>query len=125
MKRISVLFTVLSLASACIAPAAPAGGGDRTKTFTVGKGGTLEVTIRGGNIIINPWDRDEVSIRIRDVDDGEDPGLRMTQSGTTVLIEDTGGSSDDLTLEVSLPSRFDIRLRSSSGDIEINGPLTG
>jgi len=125
MKRLSVLFTVISLAAACIATAAPGGGGDRTKTFTVGKGGTLEVTIRGGNIIINPWDRDEVSVRIKGVDDGEDPALRMVQSGTTVRIEDTDGSSDDLTLDVSLPSRFDVRLQSSSGDIQVNGPLTG
>ena len=125
MKRLSVLFTVISLAAACIATAAPGGGGDRTKTFTVGKGGTLEVTIRGGNIIINPWDRDEVSVRIKGVDDGEDPAIRMVQSGTTVRIEDTDGSSDDLTLDVSLPSRFDVRLQSSSGDIQVNGPLTG
>jgi DUF4097 and DUF4098 domain-containing protein YvlB len=125
MKRIPVLFTHLFLAAACIAPAAPAGSGDRTKTFAVGKGGTLEVTIRGGNIIINPWDRDEVSVRIRDADDDGDPGIRITQSGTTVLIDDTDGSSDDFTLDVSLPSRFDIRLQSSSGDIQVNGPLTG
>jgi DUF4097 and DUF4098 domain-containing protein YvlB len=125
MKRLSVLFTVISLAAVCIATAASGGGGDRTKTFTVGKGGTLEVTIRGGNIIINPWDRDEVSVRIKGVDDGEDPAIRMVQSGTTVRIEDTDGSSDDLTLDVSLPSRFDVRLQSSSGDIQVNGPLTG
>ena len=48
MKRISVFFIVLSLAAACIAPAAHAGNGDRTKTFPVGKGGTLDVTIQGG-----------------------------------------------------------------------------
>jgi DUF4097 and DUF4098 domain-containing protein YvlB len=125
MNRISLLFIVLSLAAACSAPATLAAGGDRIKMFTVGKGGMLDVTIRGGNIIINPWEKDEVAVRIRDVDDGEDPGIRMTQSGTTVLIEDTDGSSDDFTLEVNLPSRFDVRLRSSSGDIEINGPLTG
>jgi DUF4097 and DUF4098 domain-containing protein YvlB len=125
MKRTSVFFIVLSFAAACIAPAAPAGSGDRTKTFPVGKGGTLDVTIRGGDIVINTWDRDEVSVRIRGVDDDEDPGLRMTQSGTRVLIEDAGASSDDFTLEVTLPSRFDVRLRSSSGDIEIDGPLNG
>jgi DUF4097 and DUF4098 domain-containing protein YvlB len=125
MKHTAVLLFALTLAAACIAPGAPAGGGDPTKTFPVGKGGTLDVTIRGGNIIINPWDRDEVRICIRDVDDDEDPGLTISQSGTTVSIENADGSSDDFTLEINLPSRFDIRLRSSSGDIEINGSLTG
>jgi DUF4097 and DUF4098 domain-containing protein YvlB len=85
----------------------------------------LDVSIRGGNIVINPWEKDEVWVRIRNVDDDEATGLRMSQSGNTVLIEDAEGSSDDFTLEVSLPSRFDVRLRSSSGDIEINGSLTG
>ena len=125
MRHASILLFALSFAAACIASAAPAVGGDRTKTFTVGKGGTIDVTIQGGNIVITPWDRDEVSVRIRDADDDDDPGIRMSQYGTTVLIEDTHGSSDDITLEINIPSRFDVRLRSSSGDIEINGPLTG
>jgi DUF4097 and DUF4098 domain-containing protein YvlB len=125
MKHFTVYLFALSLAAACIAPAAPADGGDRTKTFPVGKGGTLDVTIRGGNIIINPWDRDEVRVSIRDLDDDEDPGITVSRSGTTVTVETRDGSADDFTLEISVPSRFDVRLQSSSGDIEINGPLTG
>jgi len=125
MIRMSIHLFALALVAASVAPAAPVAGGDRTKTFSVGKGGMLDVSIRGGNIVINPWEKDEVWVRIRNVDDDEATGLRMSQSGNTVLIEDAEGSSDDFTLEVSLPSRFDVRLRSSSGDIEINGSLTG
>ncbi len=125
MKRTAIFLFALSLAAAFNAPAAPADGGDRTRTFAVGKGGTLDVTIRGGNIIVNTWEKDEVQVRIRDVDDGEDPGVTMSQSGTTVLVEDADGSMEDFTLEINLPSRFDVRLRSSNGDITINGSLTG
>ena len=125
MKRTAALLFAFSIAAAPLAPASPGDGGDRTKTFPVGKGGTLDVSIHGGNIIINPWEKDEVNVKIRDGSDDGDPGISMSQNGTTVSIENTNRSSDDFTLEINVPSRFDIRLRSSSGDIEISGSLSG
>jgi DUF4097 and DUF4098 domain-containing protein YvlB len=125
MKRSAGILIVLSLAAASLATGASDGRGERTKSFSVGKGGTLEVTIRGGNVTINPWERDEVRIAVTDIDDDEDPGLSMSQSGTTVSVGNKGGYSDDLTLTVNVPTRFDLRLQLSSGDIEVNGPLSG
>jgi len=124
MNRTEGLFLALFLAATSISAAAD-DGGNRTRTFPVGRGGKLEVTIRGGNITINPWDRDEVRVRITGVDSDEDPGIAISRSGTTVTIEDRDESSDDITLEINLPPRFDVRLQSSNGDIEINGPLEG
>ena len=114
---------LLWCALAAVCAAAPAE--ELTKTFRVEKGGTLDVSLRAGNIVITTWEKDEVAVRVRDADEDEDPGISMTQTGNRVLIEQSNGSSGDFTLEVSLPSRFDLRLRSSSGDFEINGPLTG
>ncbi len=124
MTRRECLFFAVALVAASLAAAAD-GGGDRLRMFPVGRGGRLEVTIRGGNITINPWDRDEVRVRITGVDDDEDPGIVMSRSGTTVTVEGGDESSDDLMLEINVPPRFDVRLQSSSGDIEINGPLEG
>jgi hypothetical protein len=125
MKRSAVFLFVASLVAVSIASAVPAEGGDRTKTFPVGKGGTLDVRIRGGNISIKSWNRDEVMVRITGVDEDEDSGIRMSSSGSTVSIENSEGSSDDFTLEITLPTKFDVRLQSSSGDMDIDGPLTG
>jgi len=125
MKRRDGLFFTVVLVAASLSAAAPDDGGDRTRTFPVGRGGKLEVTIRGGNITINPWDRDEVCVRVTGIDDDENPGIAMSQSGTTVTVEDGNESSDDLVLEINVPPRFDVRLQSSSGDIEVNGPLEG
>jgi DUF4097 and DUF4098 domain-containing protein YvlB len=122
MKQSGVLLIALSLAAAC---AATAEGGDRTRIFPVGKGGMLDVRIQEGDILIKPGDKDEVRVVLRGLDDDEDPGVMMSQSGSTVSIEDRGGSSGDLTVEISVPSRFDLRIQSSSGDISINGPLEG
>ena len=64
-------------------------------------------------------------VRITDVEEDEDPGIRMSSSGSTVSIENLEGSSDDFTLEINIPTKFDVRLQSSSGDMDIDGPLTG
>ena len=118
MKRKAVFFLALWCAAACVA-------GDRTKTFTAGKGGRLDVTIGGGDITVRSWEKDEVRVDIRNVDDEQDPGIVMSQSGSTVTVETRGASSEGCTLEIRVPSRFDIRLQSSSGDIDIGGPLAG
>ncbi|HTY59694.1 MAG TPA: DUF4097 family beta strand repeat-containing protein, partial [Bacteroidota bacterium] len=125
MKRSYVLLLALPLAAAALGAAPSREPGERTKSFTVGKGGTLDVTLQGGNVTITPWEKDEVRVVITDVDDDEDSGISMSQSGTTVSVGNRGGSSDDVTLTVNVPSRFDVRLQLASGDIEINGPLTG
>jgi DUF4097 and DUF4098 domain-containing protein YvlB len=125
MKKLGVLLIALSCASAFNAVARSADGGASTKTFPVGKGGTLNVSIRGGNIIINPWEKDEVTVRVRDASEDENTGLTMSQNGKTVSVQSADGSMEGFTLEISVPTRFDLRLQSSSGDIEINGPLTG
>ena len=48
MKRAAAILFVVSLAAAAASAAVPAEGGDRTRTFSVGKGGTLDVRILGG-----------------------------------------------------------------------------
>jgi len=121
MKRLTAVLLWCVAGAVCAPAAAP----EQSKTFHAEKGGTLDVSLQGGNIVINAWDRDEVVLRVRDADDDDEPALTMTQTGNRIQVEQSGDGSDDFTLEVSVPSRFDIRLRSSSGDFEINGPLTG
>jgi len=122
MKRQTAVLLWCALAAATCTPAT---AGELTKTFHVEKGGTLDVSLQEGNIKVTPWEKDEVTILVRDVDADEDPGITMTQAGNRVTVEQSGEESDDFTLEVSVPSRFDLRLHSASGDFDINGPLTG
>jgi len=121
MKRQTGVLLWCAVAAMC----ATAAAGELSKTFHAEKGGSLEISLQGGNIVITPWEKDEVAVRVRDVDEDDEPVLTMTQTGKRILVEQSNDGADDFTVEVSVPSRFDVRLRSSSGDFEINGPLTG
>lgn len=59
----------------------------RTKSFNVAKGGTLEVTVDGGDIRISVWDKNEVYVKAEGIYDEDLDHLKMTQSGNDVRVE--------------------------------------
>jgi DUF4097 and DUF4098 domain-containing protein YvlB len=96
------------------------------RTFSVSKGGTLMVHIGRGDIRVAGWDRDEVSVRISGLDAEDLDNIEISQQGTTVSVRDKsrwGGL--EMRVSVSVPSRFDTDLRTSGGDLELEGPLSG
>ena len=101
----------------------------RTKSFTVSKGGTLEVTVEGGDIRINVWEKNEVLVQAEGIDEEDLDRLKMDQRGNTVRVEfrrPRGWWSDGhMRFEITLPSDFNAELRTSGGDIEIRGSLSG
>ena len=71
-----------------VSPAARSGESSDsiTTSFTVSKGGRLEVSTEGGDIRILPWDKGEVFVRVDGVSEKDADRLKMTQSGNTVSI---------------------------------------
>ncbi len=53
-----------------------------SKSFPVGKGGALDVEIRGGSISVSGWERDEVAVWVTGVDEEEQGRIAITQEGT-------------------------------------------
>jgi len=122
MKQILALTLALT---AGIARSADGGdAGEHTKSFSVAKGGSLEVYVGSADLRVQGWEKDEVLVTVSGADEDEYTGITMRQSGNTVHIE-SSEDSGDYTISVRVPSRFDLRLRSSSGDIQIDGPLSG
>ena len=98
-----------------------------TKSFSAGKGGMLVVDIGSGDIRVNGWEKDEVSVRITGWDAEDLDNIEITQEGTTIRVQDRSrfGSSSDLHVTVNVPSRFSTDLKTSGGNLELEGPLSG
>ncbi|MGE5315786.1 MAG: DUF4097 family beta strand repeat-containing protein [Acidobacteriota bacterium] len=124
----------LLLIAALILLAMPAGASEsestperRTKTFTVQKGGDLDVSVSGGDIRLVPWGKNELTVTAEGIDDGDLDDLSMTQEGQTVTISfrPRWGSSGDVRFTVNLPSQFNVRAHTSGGDIAVDGAISG
>ena len=100
----------------------------RTKSFTVGKGGTLEVTVDGGDIRINVWDKSEVLVKTEGLDESDLKRLEMTQSGNDVRVElrsRWGSHSGHARFEITVPSQYNANVHTAGGDIDVRGTLNG
>ncbi|MBI1807749.1 MAG: hypothetical protein HYR76_11935 [Ignavibacteria bacterium] len=98
----------------------------RTNSFAVKKGGLLDLLINAGEVHVIPWEKSEVFVKVRGLDEEEFDRLEMTSNGNTVKIR---GESDrwsgDTRVEVSVPSSFRVDVKTGCGNIEVKGPLSG
>jgi DUF4097 and DUF4098 domain-containing protein YvlB len=103
--------------------------GVRSKSFTVTKGGTLNVSVGVGDIRITPKDQNEVSVQASGIDDDELDRLKMYQSGNTVTVtfrpREHGWSNNDVEFDITVPKEFDTDLHTSGGNIEILDYIKG
>ena len=102
--------------------------GSRSKSFSVSKGGTIEVSTSRGDICISPWEKNEVSVVIEGLDDEDLDNVKMAQNGNTVRVSyrsrwDDG--SGHVRFTISVPSQFNLDMNTSGGDLEVKGGLTG
>ncbi len=124
---------VILLIAACsmlfASPAAAAGNesGNLKKSFTVGMGGSLDVSVNIGDILINTWDKNEVSVEVTSDEDEEPGGVRIYQKETTVFVEyePRWGTTDGLQFRINVPSQFNVTMETSAGEIHVKGSLTG
>ncbi|MGD0590838.1 MAG: DUF4097 family beta strand repeat-containing protein [Bacteroidota bacterium] len=102
--------------------------GSRSKSFSVSKGGTIEVSTSRGDINISPWDKNEVSVVIEGLDDEDFDKVKMTQNGNIVRVSyrsrwDDG--SGHVRFAISVPLQFNLDMNTSGGDLVVKGSITG
>jgi DUF4097 and DUF4098 domain-containing protein YvlB len=105
-------------------------GGEISRSFSVSKGGRLEVSAESGDIRVSPWEKNEVSVRVDGVAERDSDRVKMEQSGNTVTVRYRGkwywhGGGRDVRFEINVPKQFDIDLETAGGDIDVRGTLTG
>lgn len=98
------------------------------QSFPVGKNAKLEVTISGGDIIVKTWEKSEISIQIEGLDPDELESVKISNSESGVRLSyrprsrwNSGGGSFTFTV----PSQTKTELKTSGGNIELQGALTG
>lgn len=96
----------------------------QTKSFPVGKGGSLEVETSGGDITISPWEKDEVVVNASGISERDRDELSMTQTGNTVRVEYRGHGGNPR-FQINVPSQFNLNLNTAGGDMAIEGAMTG
>ncbi len=99
----------------------------QSKSFTVTKGGDLEMNISGGDIRLSTWDKDEVFVVVDGIDEEDMDYVKMTQSGNTIHIEyrPRWNWSSDAVFKISLPAQFNADVRTSGGNIDVRGTMKG
>ncbi len=95
--------------------------GMETRTIKVKKGGNLNISLSVGDVNFATWDKDEMLVKY---DKDENPDLEISQTGNNINIHsNTDSWGNDL--KISLPSQFNIRVKTLGGDIKVAGALKG
>lgn len=100
---------------------------EQTKTFSVSKGGKLDVNVNPGEIKIFAWEKNEVVVKFRGLDKDELDNVDISLSGNTVYVKynPEWGWGEDLEFNITVPTQFDIVTKSSGGDIDVVADIKG
>ena len=128
MKTLTYTLINAVMAIVLVSVALSTDEGVRSKSFTVNKGGTVEVTTSVGDIRISPWEKNEVYVSVEGIDDEDIGQVKMVQNGNVVRVSYRtrwGEGSGHVRFNVSVPSQFNLDLSTSGGDLEVKGTLNG
>jgi len=120
-KNIFQLFLMISLIFATMSSHLVAG--DREGSFKVQKGDELIVELEQGNISVSTWDKNEVKILGKNIDDDEMSLLKMDQSSGKLEIKFEGDDSDNFSLNLTVPSDMQMNLGTGGGNVEMNDDI--
>ncbi|MBM4168700.1 MAG: DUF4097 domain-containing protein [Ignavibacteria bacterium] len=123
--RKTSLITLFMVAATVVATAQQVDS--RSRSFTVTKGGTLDLAVSGGDVRIASWEKSEVYVRAEGVSSSDLEYLEMTQSGNTVTVrfQPRRSRSRNVRFDVKLPVDFNAALKTAGGDIELHGSISG
>lgn len=96
---------------------------DKEGSFNVQKGDLLDVKIEQGNITVTTWDKSEVKIFAKNIEDDESGLFTMEQKSGKVEVRFKGDDSDDFSLELTIPADLLIDLKTGGGNVTINNDL--
>jgi hypothetical protein len=124
MKNAAIIFIIVL--STVIKPIKKMGEpGDITRQFNVYKGGSLVVKVASGDIKVISWNKDEVDVYLKDVYEDDFNRIKINKYDNTVEVNDRGWGSDANEIVIHIPSKFNINLASSSGDLKVLGNYEG
>ncbi len=126
MKNLKKVFLVLLLAGFTSILSARENSGDRTKSFTVSKGGTVFAKADPGNIIIDTWNKDEVYVELVGSGDPDLDDVTIKKSGNQIYISANNlGWDESIDFYIKVPENFHLQIETTAGNLELINNLVG
>ncbi len=99
----------------------------QSKSFSVQKGGLLDVDVEPGSVTIEPWSKDEVFIEAEGIDERHPDRLVMEQSGNSVSVRyrDSRHRVNHLEFTIRVPLKYNVTIQTSGGSVKQKEMLTG
>ena len=100
---------------------------EETKTLNAKSGGTLYVNLDPGDVRISVWNKDQVLIKVKGLEKDELRDLSMYDRSGDVYVEfeSSYGWSHDAKFYISIPSKYNVDIKTTGGDIYIEANITG
>lgn len=98
---------------------------DVERIFKVNKNNTLEILVNFGNVNVFTWDKDELKVLAKNVNGEELNKLTIEQKGSVVTAQFKGEDSKKFSLDVWIPSHFNLNAATGGGNVKINDMLNG
>lgn len=96
---------------------------DKDVTINVQKGDVLDVELEHGNINVSTWDKNEVQISAKNIDEDEFSLYSAEKKSGRIEVKFKGDDSDEFRIELTIPSDLTIDLKTGGGNITINNDL--
>ena len=128
MKTLNRIFITVLVILFSMSLALASDEGARSKSFSVSKGGSVEISTSIGDIQISTWEKNEVYVNVEGLDEEDISQVKMSQNGNVVRVSYRtrwGDGSGHVRFDVNVPSQFNLDLNTSGGDLEVKGGLTG
>lgn len=121
---INMALFILFLVASAFSTNAP--DAKREQSFSVGKNSSLDVSVSGGDLLVKTWEKSEINIVIEGIDDEDLEYVKMTQSGDNVRVayRPKWRGYGDGRFVMTVPATCKINVRTSGGNIELQGNLT-
>jgi DUF4097 and DUF4098 domain-containing protein YvlB len=85
----------------------------------------LEVFVQAGDILVKTWEKNEVLVKVSEIEEDDLDNLEVTQTGNTVRVAFNPSWGSSARFDISVPSQFNVDLQTSGGDIDISGAISG
>jgi DUF4097 and DUF4098 domain-containing protein YvlB len=99
---------------------------EKTKTFSVTRGGDLYVEINPGNITVKTWEKEEVSVKVSGIEEDQFKNVEMTSEKNRISVRyEKGYNSDEANFIITVPVKFNLELITSAGNIYVKNNIDG
>lgn len=125
MKQYRAVISILLIAMLASLSAFAEPDVKREKSFTVGKSSSLDVSVSGGDVLVKTWEKNEIYVVVEGLDDEDMEYVKMSQTGDEVRVtyRPKWGNHGGGRFVMTVPSQCKVDLRTSGGDIELQGNL--